>query len=74
MLYGHHSDKDLFRHVTHLRAVVDKIAVFTNFMMARAGNGIHVVIFCNCPNWTGLIPPDKDEYITERIHKKECCH
>jgi coenzyme F420-0:L-glutamate ligase/coenzyme F420-1:gamma-L-glutamate ligase len=48
-------DSDLFGHILKIteEAVVDEIAGFANFIMGESNNGVPVVIFRNCPAWTG---------------------
>lgn len=48
-------DHDLFGHVLKIteEAVVDEIAGFANFVMGESNNGVPVVVFRNCPSWTG---------------------
>jgi coenzyme F420-0:L-glutamate ligase/coenzyme F420-1:gamma-L-glutamate ligase len=48
-------DSDLFGHILKIteEAVVDEIAGFANLVMGESNNGVPVVIFRNCPPWTG---------------------
>ncbi len=48
-------DHDLFGHVLKIteEAVVDEIAGFANFVMGESDNGVPVVVFRNCPQWSG---------------------
>ncbi|MBP2145699.1 coenzyme F420-0:L-glutamate ligase/coenzyme F420-1:gamma-L-glutamate ligase [Methanofollis sp. W23] len=48
-------DHDLFGHTLEIteEAVVDEVAGFSNFVMGESNNGIPVVVFRNCPGWTG---------------------
>jgi len=66
---------DLFGHVLKIteEAVVDEIAGFANFVMGESNNGVPVVVFRNCPPWTGHndLYFRREEDIFRKILKKE---
>lgn len=68
-------DTDLFGRVLEIteEAVIDEIAGFANFIMGESNNGVPVVLFRGCPQWTGHneIYFTKNEDIIRRSLKKK---
>lgn len=68
-------DTDLFGRVLEIteEAVIDEIAGFANFVMGESNNGVPVVLFRGCPEWTGHdeIYFSRSEDIIRRSLQKE---
>jgi coenzyme F420-0:L-glutamate ligase/coenzyme F420-1:gamma-L-glutamate ligase len=68
-------DTDLFGHVLKIteEAVVDEIAGFANFVMGESNNGVPVVVFRNCPTWSGhdSLYFGADEDVFRKMLKKQ---
>jgi coenzyme F420-0:L-glutamate ligase/coenzyme F420-1:gamma-L-glutamate ligase len=69
-------DTDLFGRELKIteEAVIDEIAGFANFIMGESNNGVPVVVFRGCPQWTGhdkIFFTEKEDVIRRSLQKKK---